>query len=47
MKSCETDITKIFNWRNQKINELGKEFNENISSGNDDEIKYMKNNLNK
>ena len=29
------------------IHELGKEFNKNISSANDDEIKYMKNNLNK
>ena len=29
------------------IHELGKEFDKNISSANDDEIKYMKNNLNK
>ena len=31
----------------RSINELGKEFNKNISSASDDEIKYMKNNLNK
>ena len=31
----------------RSIHELGKEFNKNISSANDDEIKYMKNNLNK
>ena len=29
------------------MHELGKEFNKNISSANNDEIKYMKNNLNK
>ena len=29
------------------IHELGKEFNKNISSANDNEIKYMKNSLNK
>ena len=34
-------LTKI------SINELGKEFNKNISSACDDEIKYVKNNLNK
>ena len=31
----------------RSINELGKEFNKNISSASDNEIKYMKNNLNK
>ena len=31
----------------RSINELGKEFNKNISSASDDEIKYMENNLNK
>ena len=31
----------------RSIHELGKEFNKNISSVNDDEIKYMKNNFNK
>ena len=31
----------------RSIHELGKEFNKNISIANDDEIKYMKNNLNK
>ena len=31
----------------RSIHELGKEFNKNISSANDDVIKYMKNNLNK
>ena len=31
----------------RSIDKLGKDFNENISGGNDDEIKYMKNNLNK
>ena len=30
----------------RSIHKLGKEFNKNISSANDDEIKYMKNNLN-
>ena len=29
----------------RSIHELGKEFNKNISSANDDEMKYMKNNL--
>ena len=32
---------------NRSIHELGKEFNKNISSANDEEIKYIKNNLNK
>ena len=31
----------------RSIHELQKEFNKNISSANDDEMKYMKNNLNK
>ena len=31
----------------RSIDELGKDFNKNISSVNDDEIKYMKNNFNK
>ena len=31
----------------RSINEFEKEFNKNISSASDDEIKYMKNNLNK
>ena len=33
--------------KNQYTHELGKEFNKNISSANDDEMKYTKNNLNK
>ena len=31
----------------RSIQELGKEFNKDLSSANDDEIKYMKKNLNK
>ena len=31
----------------RSIHELGTEFTKNISKANDDEIKYMKNNLNK
>ena len=31
----------------RSIYELGKEFNKDISSANDDEVRYMKNNLNK
>ena len=33
--------------KNQYTHELGKEFNKNISSANDDEMKYTKNNLNR
>ena len=41
-----TKITKFLICGTKKLtHEFGKEFNKNISSANDDEIKYMKNNL--